>query len=427
MRTRLDRSTVADRQATASPISAIEPFFEHVHLSPPGWPVAVAAAAAGERAFRRWPKFPPAATVDRGRLGHGRGADRRACRLRAVGEIIEIASCCAWGDEEIVRASLSDLGPDAWGPAEVTGFSGAQLRHRAAWNGRLSGVDWIAPATSAKANIDWMQARSLISGEPVWVPADAVLIGRQEPGDPDAVAVADTNGCACGETPDAALLAALYELIERDATGRWWYGGRARAAIPVASLALGVEIEGHLDRRGRALRLIDITSDIGIPTVAAVSADRAGRHVAAGFATRAGLDAAAEAALMELMQMELKVAAALGIPLLARGLETWFDEIDLNDAAPLVMGAEVDASALSRSVGSDLSTCLQRLERCNCRVATIDFSRPAFGLPVYRAISPDLCHWKPRFGRRRLLQSDRRDLYRHPACVRRPNPRLLRI
>lgn len=408
-------------------MEGLEPFFEHVQLSPPGWPIMVAAAAAGDKAFRRWPDFPPVATVARGRLGHGRGADRQACRLRAMGEMIEIASCCPWGNEDIVQASPSDLGSSAWGPAQVSGFSAGQRRHRAVWNGRLSGLDWIAPATSSKKNIGWMKARSLISGEPVWVPADAVLVGRREAGDPDAVAVADTNGCACSDTPDGALLAALYELIERDATGRWWYGGRARAAIPVASLAMAVEIHDHLDRRGRALWLIDITSDIGIPTVAALSADRAGRHVAAGFATRAGLESAAQAALMELMQMELKVAAALSLPLLARGLESWFEEIDLNDATPPVMGTNVEAGTLSQSVESDLSTCLQRLERRNCRVAAIDFSRPAFGLPVYRAISPDLCHWKPRFGRTRLLQSDRRDLYRHPKCVRRPNPRLLRI
>ena len=50
-----------------------------------------------------------------------------------------------------------------------------------------------------------------------------------------------------------------------------------------------------------------------------------------------------------------------------------------------------------------------------CRSAGIglwfaDLTRGAVGVPAVRAISPDLCHIKPRFARPRLLQADAGDL-----------------
>jgi ribosomal protein S12 methylthiotransferase accessory factor len=37
-------------------------------------------------------------------------------------------------------------------------------------------------------------------------------------------------------------------------------------------------------------------------------------------------------------------------------------------------------------------------------------TRPEIGVPVFRAVSAALCHYKPRFGKARLTASDARDL-----------------
>ncbi len=358
---------------------------------------------AGPAIFRQWRDFPKAATVEFGRLGYGRGADAADSLRRAVGEMVETASCCAWGDEEVFDAPLLEIEDRAWGPEEITGFADWQRRDRADWNDRLAGLDWIPPEFRPEIPIGWMTAKRLDEDSDIFLPADAVLIGRRENLDACACAVADTNGCAAGATEEGALLAALYELIERDATARWWYGQRPCQQIDPARIASGDAIVQSLSDRGRVLWLLDITSDIAVPTVAAVACDLAGRYVGAGFATLAGLEAAAHAALIELMQMELKIAAAIARPDLVPNLAQWFKEIDFGGSAPFGDVDPQDRQSLARDIAPGLSACLELLAQSGCRAAVVELTRPQFGVPVFRAISPDLCHWKPRFGRARLI------------------------
>lgn len=372
-----------------SQLDTLSDHFDTICLSAADWPVRVMAAVAGTSAIARWPDFPVAATLAHGRLGHGAGPHLQRAATRAVGELVEIASCCAWGDEPLVEACLADVAHAGWGPEELTGFSSAQRRNRPVWNAAMAGLDWIAPPVGPEVPLSWMRA-SLADRTPVLVPADAVLIGRREAGDPAASAVADTSGCAAGETPEAACLSALYELIERDATGRWWYGRGPLRPISDADAASGPAVT-QFAARGRHLRLFDITSDLGVPTAAALATDADGRRLAAGFATRGTLGAASTAAFTELLMMELRHLPQSGAPG-AEDEAAWFHD------APCPAGPP-PADSL---VGCDLAACLARLTAADCRVAFLDMTRPAFGVPVVRALSPDLCHWKPRFGRSRL-------------------------
>jgi len=388
-------------------IDSLADSFEQFPLSPSDWPVHVTAAAAGPATFRRWPDFPKSATMESGRLGHGRGADPADSLRRALGEMIEVASCCAWGNEAVFDAAFSEVADKAWGPAEIGGFADWQRRDRADWNSRLVGVDWIPPEIQPDMPIGWMRARRLDTDGDILLPADAVLIGRRENLDADACAVADTNGCAAGATGEDAILAALYELIERDATARWWYGQRACRQIDPARIDRGEAIVQGLSKRERVLWLLDITSDIAVPTVAAVACDPAGRHVGVGFATRASLAAAAYAALSELMQIELKIAAAIVRPGLMPDMAQWFGEIDFGGCAPFGEVGPRDLPLLAEDIEPGLDACRTVLLRSRCRIAVIDMTRHHFGIPVVRAISPDLCHWKPRFGRSRLTGRER--------------------
>lgn len=367
-------------------------------MSPRSWPVDVAAVMAGAQSRQRWPHFPVAAEPEQGRLGHGAGPDPALALLRATGEMIEIASCCAWGDEPLVTATIAEVGADGWAPDVLSGFSDDQRADRVAWNQRLAGLDWIPADADRSCRIAWIEAACLLSGKPVLVPADSVLIGRRI-GDADAVAIADTNGCAAGETPAGALRSALFELVERDATGRWWYGRQKAFRLAADRAGVPGPVIANLHERGRELRLLDITSDLDVPTVAAIGIDRDGAHVAAGFAARADMAGAAQAAVTELMQMELKIAFARSVDDPDPGLAAWLREIDFGRDIP-VHDPEVKRPAPTAEAGVD--HCLSRLAARGCRIARLDLTRAAFGVPVIRAISPDLCHWKPRFGRARL-------------------------
>lgn len=383
-------------------IDSLAGSFEHIRLSPPDWPVRVSATMATPATFERWPDFPSAATADHGRMGHGRGETWDSCLRSSLGEMVEVASCCAWGDEKIIVAPPAELDGSAWEPTGLVGFSDAQWRDRDRWNRLLDGVDWIPGSSAPRTPIGWMVAQRLDDGGEVMVPADAVLIGRREAGEAAACAVADTNGCAAGPDQNSALLSALLELVERDATALWWYGGGGGCALepddfPLAEIALEA-----LARRGRMLRILDITSDIPVATVVAIAADRMGGHVGLGFASRGMLAAAVAGAVGELMQMELKIAAAVARPDLAGDLERWFQEADIFSSDRFSAASGVRPPGAANLADEEASGIVRAISNAGCRVAAIDFTRGSFSVPVFRAVSPDLCHWKPRLGYARL-------------------------
>ena len=103
----------------------------------------------------------------------------------------------------------------------------------------------------------------------------------------------------------------MLELVERDAVALWWRGGRRGRAI-VADSEAGRRAARLIARvrQGNDIRqtaLLDITSDLGVPVVAAFSMRRDGFGVAVGFGARTTLAEAAQAAIFEMCQSELSL------------------------------------------------------------------------------------------------------------------------
>ncbi|WP_054007379.1 YcaO-like family protein [Cypionkella psychrotolerans] len=384
-----------------------------IQIGPAVWASVV---VPGARLLARCPNYPKAALPVSGRVANGCGLDKECCRLSGLGEAVELASCCAWGDEVLIRARRDDLPPGTIVPQQATGFSSAQIRARAAWNRRYGLHDWRPPAYRG-AEIDWIAGTDAVSGATVLLPTDGVLIGRREAGDPAATAIADSNGCAAGTTKAQAMEAALLELIERDATGRWWYGRRLRPSLPAALLDKWPELTRWLDGRTRLTRLLDLTTDIGIPVVAAVSTTSDGGVPALGFAARFEMVEAAGAAVAEMLGVEASLlsAAEQPDPLTAEWLAR--SPAGLPPSGPRATDTRTKTPT---EPGTRLAAAIDALDHAGCRIAFVDLTRPAFGVPVIRAVATDLCHYKPRFGHHRLLAPDLRDLA--PVRSSRPNP-----
>ncbi len=205
--------------------------FDQLDVPPPDGPGFFAFFVPSDEAYRRWPHYPVAARPESGRAAGGRGLTREICRSSGIGEAVERASCCAWPDEALVYARIKDVDADALLPDDLLGFSRSQIQDRAIWNKRYSGVDWCPPTASPDVELAWTVVNNAVTGVKCLVPADHTLIGRRSRGDPAAVAVATSCGCAAGATLENAKLAAILELLERDAIGRWWFGQRFRSGL----------------------------------------------------------------------------------------------------------------------------------------------------------------------------------------------------
>lgn len=164
-------------------------------------------------------------------------------------------------------------------------------------------------------------------------------------------------------------------------------------------------------------RLIDLTTDLRVPVVAAAGETERGA-VALGFSAAATYGKAAQSALEETAKMLLILWADKVGQTLRPGLARWVQEVSFTtEALSLVTSGPYEPPEPPPSIGT-------LLHDKRIRLAFIDRTRPEFGVAVWRAVSPDLCHWKPRFGRPRLLAEDELNAGRVDADL---NPILLRI
>ena len=95
------------------------------------------------------------------------------------------------------------------------------------------------------------------------------LQGRLSPGHIHA----DSNGCAAGNTLEEAIVQGFLELVERDSYAIWWYNRLQRAEVDLSQFDDSYirDLQIQLAETGRRLWVLDITSDLGIPSFVAMS------------------------------------------------------------------------------------------------------------------------------------------------------------
>ncbi len=118
--------------------------------------------------------------------------------------------------------------------------------------------------------------------------------------------IADSNGCAAGNTLEEAILQAFYELVERDAFAIWWYNRIQAPAVDLTSFDeeyLVAALE-YYNQRGCELGMLDVTSDIEVPAFIAVSrrTDSASQDIIYDAGTHSDPEIAALRAVCELNQ-----------------------------------------------------------------------------------------------------------------------------
>jgi len=171
-----------------------------------------------------------------------------------------------------------------------------------------------AGRTLGDARILWVEARELVAGGSLRVPYELVTADYTHPAPTGSgYFQATTNGLASGNHWLEAALHGLYEVVERDAIALWRAGGeRAREARAVALDGIdgetSVGLLAHYRAARVAVRVWDVTSDIGLPcfVALAVAPDGAdGVEPELGSGCHADRDVALSRALSEAAQARL--------------------------------------------------------------------------------------------------------------------------
>ena len=118
---------------------------------------------------------------------------------------------------------------------------------------------------------EWVAGINILTGDTIHIPFDAVVLDRTR----DARYWMSSDGLASGNNVEEAILHGVLERIERDAHVLWQVGGeRDRYACCVDPRGFeDAALTGLIDKieaSGLALRLFNITSDIGIPCFTAM-------------------------------------------------------------------------------------------------------------------------------------------------------------
>jgi thiazole/oxazole-forming peptide maturase SagD family component len=278
---------------------------------------------------------------------------------------------------------------------------------------------WIAEAASrATRPVDWINASDASTGEPALLPADLCL--RRPPARRAIEPIgALSSGAAAGPSFETAALRAVLELCERDAAAIWWLGGcrPKRFALEHPVTKVGAELIARL-RQGETARrtiLLDITADIGVPVVAAVSMDHDGRGMAYGLSSRLIASDAAKAAVLEMCQMEM--AAPVAQAKRAEGGDAVLNEADRRHLrraefaaadCELLHPRDMSGQAAGRPAADlGLQGLTDHLRNHGIRFFLVDHTRQDIGVAVARAVSPDLQPFSADVSTKRFAQACR--------------------
>ncbi|MBX9826775.1 MAG: TOMM precursor leader peptide-binding protein [Xanthobacteraceae bacterium] len=357
----------------------------------------------------------PARTVDELRAGlqggsFGKGSTAEQGEASALMEAIERYSGIFQGDEIRATRRFADFPRgDAIGPNDVLLFSEAQYQKQAA----AALINPFEPRSvpeplDRSAEIEWSPVWSLHDRRFKHLPTG--LLYFFYPG-PDQIN-ADSNGCAAGNTLAEAIVQGFLELVERDSYAIWWYNRLPRVQLDIAHFddPYVRDLQAQLAETGRRLWVVDITSDLGIPSFVALAhwVNDGRENVEFGSGAHFDPRIALLRALTELNQF-------LSIGLMGGGAR---NKSSLDGATPfrledhpyLIPNGQPAAQYQSNPKFSRLdareqvAACMQVTARLGLDFLVLDQTRPDIDVPVARVIVPGLRHFYRRFAPGRLYE-----------------------
>ncbi len=401
-RTVSPRATVARFRKHVSPLTGVVSRLERINADLPlntNWYAAHNFSA-------------PAKTVHQLRAGlsggsFGKGSTAEQGEASALMEAIERYSGIFQGDEIRVARRFTDFPPgDAILPNDVMLFSDAQYRQQHDPTSAAHDSHPVPPRFDPSAKVDWSPVWSLRDQRFKYLPTSLLYFFYRGPG----AFPTDSNGCAAGNTLEEAIVQGFLELVERDAYAIWWYNRLQRAEVDIEQLGDSYvrDLQAQLAASGRRLWVLDVTSDLAVPTFVALTHWMQDGKENIEFGSGAHYDAriALLRALTELNQF-------LSIGLMGGGSG---EKSSLDGSTPFRLedhpfltprdNAMVQPGGSSKfgSLGASeqVAACVGVAKQQGLDFLVLNQTRPDIEVPVVRVIVPGLRHFYRRFAPGRL-------------------------
>ena len=361
------------------------------------------------------------------RLAAGKGRTPEEAQAAAVGEAVERYCAYHWDPRRTFLARWEQVQVAALSPADCTLYSDEQYTR----------PDWRYHRWSPEEEVTWLHGVELPERRQIAVPASLVYLVYPVPREEDFSAPASSNGLAAGPSLEAAILSALYELIERDALLITWMNRLPAVEIEFSgSNGVSAAIARRYARFGVELRAFLMRTDLPASVVMAAALDSDPRRPATLIGMGCHLDPAValEKAVFELCQARPSEARRYVDSPPGQRLQRYEDVRELEDH-PAFLGlperrkefeflwsggekARLD-DLPNRARGpaeADLAVSVEALRELERRVAYVDltaFDIAPSGYRVARALATELqpIHFgwgQERLGGTRLLEAPQR-------------------
>ena len=253
----------------------------------------------------------------------------------------------------------------------------------------------------------WIAGHDLVAGVTKWVPYECVSMDSTLPQPAGSGCFLGTsNGLASGNDILEAVSHAVCEAIERDATALWRSGGQSETADELIDLAsvtdpACLEILDRCRRAGVDALAWNITSDVTVPSIAALITERDAAHpiraTAMGYGCHPQPGVALLRALTEAVQSRLTYISGSRDDLF-RGeyednvrtrvsIERFHQLIDV----PHRRNFSTIESQATDTFDADVAKQIQLLRAVGIEeVVVVDLSHSTFGMSVVRVVIPGL-------------------------------------
>ncbi|MBL1087603.1 TOMM precursor leader peptide-binding protein [Streptomyces actinomycinicus] len=344
----------------------------------------------------------------------GKGTTETQAKVSALCEAVERHSGWFQGDEPTVRAAYRDVAGQAVHPDTIQLFHPRQYAGRARWNAAHGPAHRVCDPFDEQTPVDWTPMWSLTGGRHRLVPT--AMLYYNAPGGKGPFA-ANSNGSAAGSSREDAVVQGFLELVERDAVALWWYNRTRQPGVDLDAFDDTWVRRVREEHRGLARRLwvLDLTSDLGVPVFAALSArtDKPAQDITLGFGAHFDPGIALRRAVAELNQMLPPVAGAgpdgNGYSCDDPAVLSWWRTATTANQPYLLPGPDRrahgpgDFGYLPRTdLADDVAFAAELARGLGSELLVLDQTRPDTGLPVVKTVVPGLRPFWARFGPGRL-------------------------
>ncbi|WP_377270045.1 TOMM precursor leader peptide-binding protein [Peterkaempfera sp. SMS 1(5)a] len=345
----------------------------------------------------------------------GKGTTPLEAEVGALCEAAERYCATRQGDEPVVRDTLRGLGPQALHPNDCQLFDERQFRSRERWNATHSAFHQVPAPFDPDRPVDWTPVWSLTAGTHRLLPTSMLYYG-EDPHGP----WADSNGNAAGSSLEDAIVQGFLEVVERDAVALWWYNRTRHPAVDLDAFDEPwiTRLRTVYARMHRELWVVDLSSDFGVPVMAAVSrrTDKAAEDLAFGFGAHFDPRIALRRALTEMGQLLPAVcesrADGSGYRLRDPELMSWWTGATVRnqpyltpDPGESARGPADYGHRARTDLREDIAVAERMVRAQGMELLVLDQTRPDIELPVVKVIVPGMRHFWARFAPGRLFET----------------------